>query len=480
MIMTKEPDVMEALAKALAPYFGQKTATGTPTTYYAHGPGGLFSTAGVNQDVLATVVTPTGLLEVLPAYGTRFMSPMFQYITGFLDDTGADPDTECEDCKTAGVKKGCIQTAQFGRYCRETKEMSVERIAQLNNRAEPTDLRLINPLFDGNTFTPAMTNQNPFRGEVQQALLELGVSIERLLSPQLWTGNPANNNVGGGYAEFPGLDILVGTTKVDAISGVACPSLASDLKDFNYQEVCAQTPQNVVEVLSYLYRYLAHNARTMNCDPVDFRMVMREELFYELTSCWPCSYLSFRCGVVATALIDPVPTVDAAEAIRMRDDMRNGRYLLVDGKRIPVVLDDGIVEDNDGTNANLNAGQFSSDIYILPFSVRGNFASLYLEYFDFGAGQEQINLANMQDIYTVTDGGKFLWTRSWVEGCFLLKTVIRPRVVLLTPHLAGRLQNVMYEPLQHTRQPFPSDGYFIDGGETTRDAPSLYSDWHTR
>ncbi len=472
-----ETKLIEALVEALQKaQKAQKGATGTPTSYYMHGPAGLFSTAGINQDVISTVVTPQGILAAMNAYPTVYMNPLFQYITGFRDDTGTDPDAVCDNCKTAGIKKGCLQTAQFGRYCRETKELSVERLFQRTNRGEMTDLRLINPVFNGgNPMVPTRANQNPFASEMAQALLEVGVAFERLMSRQVWIGNPANNNVGGGYAEFPGLEILVGTSKVDAISGTECPSLDSDVKEYNYQDVCAGSP-SIVEVMTYLYRYCAKNARTMNLEPVDFRWAMREELFYELTSCWPCSYLTFRCNSNAGSNV--IPSVDAADAIRLRDDMREGRYLIVDGKRIPVILDDGIPEDTNTNNANLAAGEFSSDIYLLPFSVRGSFASLYMEYLDFSKTQPDINLAGMQQVYDVTDNGKFLWIKDWVRGCFLLQSVIRPRIILLTPHLAGRINNVKYVPLQHTREPFPSDGYFTNGGDVVRTAPSYYSDWN--
>ncbi len=479
--MPPELNIIDALAEALAPVLAakaQKTATGTPTTTYAFGPGGLFSTAGIEQDVIATVVQPRGLLSVLPAFGTQHMEPIFQYITGFRDDTGEDPATVCADCKTAGVKKGCRTIANFGRYCRETRELSIERVSQLQNRAYPApgQLRLVNPVFGGNQMTPGITRQNPFAGEVQQALLEVGVSFERLLSKQLWIGNPANDNVGGGYEEFPGLESLVVTGHVDAVTNTACPSLDSDVKDFNYQDVCTGNAPGIVETLSYMFRYVRHNALTMGFDPVEWAFVMREELFYELTSCWPCSYLSFRCQ---TNNADVDGMVMANESIRMRDDMRNGRYLLVDGIRVPVLLDDGIPEDTATNNANLAPGEFASDIYLLPLRVRGSFTSLYLEYFDFRTAQGQIDLAKMGEIYQVTDNGKFLWTKSWVEGCFLMKAVIRPRVLLLTPHLAGRLQNVKYSPLQHTRSPFPDDGYFVNGGvtDTTLEVPQYYTQW---
>jgi hypothetical protein len=472
-------DLMRELALALAPEIaklGVKGATGTPTTYYNNGPGGLFATAGQNQDVISTVVTPQGILDVLPAFPTVYMNPIFSYVTGFRADTGDEAATVCDNCKTAGIIKACRQTAAFGRYCRETREISVERLFQRIDRSEPGDLRLLNsPLSNGNSMIPSRTRGNPLASEIQRALVEVGVSFERLLAQQVWQGNPANGNVGGGYSEFPGLDILIATGKVDAITGTSCPSLDPDIKDFNYQDVCSGSSPSIVETLTYLYRYCSKNARTMNLDPVDFRFAMREELFYELTSCWPCSYLTFRCTSSSTG--NAVPQIDSTDAITMRDAMRNGRYLVIDGKQVPVILDDGIAEDTNTNNANLAAGEFASDIYLLPFSVKGNFSSLYMEYLDFSKAQPDINLAGFQSIYDVTDGGKFLWIKDNVRGCFLLQGVIRPRVILLTPQLAGRVTNVKYEPLQHTREPFPTDGYFVNGGVVTTTDRGLYHEW---
>jgi hypothetical protein len=466
--------VLEQLLAELNDQKGQKAATGTPTHVNLMGPGGVFNVAGAERDVFSTRVQPTGLLEVLPAYPTLKNEPIFEFLTGVTaDETASEPSTACGDCKAAGLIKGCTQIAQFGRYCRETRELDATRLVLQQNRADPTDLRLLNNPFQGNTFTPGIARGNPFAGEVAAALMALGVSFENLLGRQLWLGNPANN-LGTGYAEFPGLDILIGTGKVDALTNTACPSMDSDVKDFAYQDVCSGSP-SIVETMTYLLRYVSKNARAMGLDPVDFRWAMREELFYELTSCWPCSYLSFRCNSLSA---DVVAQMSASDAIQMRDSMRQGRYLIVDGRRVPVILDDGIAEDTNTNNANLAAGQFASDIYLLPFSVLGNYSTLYLEYQDFSAGAGDIQLANLGDRIWWTDGGKFIWTKSTSQWCFTLTSLIKPRVILRTPFLAGRIQNVKYTPLQHTRQPFPDDGYFVNGGvQSARSVPTYYAEW---
>ncbi|MDP2323703.1 MAG: hypothetical protein Q8N51_06695, partial [Gammaproteobacteria bacterium] len=238
------------------------------------------------------------------------------------------------------------------------------------------------------------------------------------------------------------------------------------------------------EVLTYLSRYLRKNSATMGMDPVDFRWVMREELFYELTSCWPCQYTTFRCFNRETANIDPVGAYSVDAAIQLRDAMRNGRYLVVDGMNIPVVLDDGIPEDTNTNNANLQAGEFASDIYLLPFSAMGGrVPTLYGEYFDYRIGQgwlRQVPGALGADQYFTSDAGMYSWTFSRLNNCILWLAEIQPRIILRTPYLAGRLQNVKYSPLQHTREPFPDDGYFVDGGRVTTSAPSYYSEWRAQ
>jgi hypothetical protein len=49
---------------------------------------------------------------------------------------------------------------------------------------------------------------------------------------------------------------------------------------------------------------------------------------------------------------------------------------------------------------------------------------------------------------------------------------------LLTPHLAGRLLNISYNPLQHEEDSHFGDPYFESGGVQNRPADRLYSDWN--
>jgi len=164
----------------------------------------------------------------------------------------------------------------------------------------------------------------------------------------------------------------------------------------------------------------------------------------------------------------------------MRDAMRAGHYLLIDGKQYPVAIDGGIVEETNTDTASVTSGCFASDIYVIPVSVRGGLGVTFFEYLDYmkGAmiGAADGNYAN-DDFWT--DGGRYLWHKKPpTNWCIQHLAKIEPRLVLLTPHLAGRLQNVQYCPLQHERDALPDDPYFVDGGVTSRAAPSFYSDWN--
>lgn len=472
-----------------ARYIGTKDGTaGTAgVNNYIHGPGGIFGVSGLERDVLSTRIQPRGLIGELQARGTRYMNPLFPYITGFKEDTGSNADEPCDDPQTAGLIKGGIQTAQFGRYSFQTSTLELNRVGQLIDRGEDFDLRLVNdPLArDMGGLLAGMGGGmgQQINNEVLMRWLELGVSFQNKLTRQLWIGNPANNSANGGYLEFPGLDILIGTNKVDALTGVDLPSLDSDIKDFNYEVVGAEGDSDfsIVNVVTYLYRYLRWNANRMGFDPVDWRIVMRPELFYELTAIWPCSYLTYRCSFNDAEGNGYRLNVDAGDAIAMRDTMRQGNYLLIDGFRVPVTLDDGIVEDTNTTNSRVPNTYYASDIYFVPLSVRGGFMTTYLEYLDYTGAYGAMEAAQLgrygQDYWT--DGGRFLWhAKTPVNWCVQWLAKIEPRVILRAPQLAGRITNVMYQPLQHTREPFPGEPYFVNGGVTSRTGPSYYSDWN--
>jgi hypothetical protein len=477
--------ILEQLAKELAQYQTKALPSGTPSGPYLHGPGGMFGTAGLRRDVISTRVQAKGLASMLPARGTNEMQPLFPYITGFQAPTGNNKTNVCDDPKTAGPIKTCWQTAAFGRYEFQSREFEINHAGQQTNRGEFMDLQLVNPIIsDQSGLTSPESGRRRFQlaNEMAMRMVEVGVAFQDQLVRQVYTGSPANNTGGGGYKEFPGLDILIGTTKVDATTGTPCPSLRSDIKAFNYANISTSGAQSIVNVLTYMMRMLRHNAERMNMGGTRWAITMRQALFWELTAVWPCAYMTYRC--LAQDNTQTNLTVFANDQIAMRDDMRQNEYLLIDGVRYPVIIDDGIVEENRADNSNIPITGYASDIYIIPLTIRdGTMAATFWEYYDYSAVNSAMDVAGVggwTEAFFWTDGGRYLWHRKPpLNWCVQMLAKIEPRLVMLTPHLAGRVTDVVYQPLQHERDSINGDDYFVDGGVTSRSASTLYSDWNS-
>jgi len=445
----------------------------TLTNNFMHGPNGIFGTPGLDRDVFSTRVNARGLLEYLPAMPTNDLNPITAYLTGFTAGSGSEPSTVCAECVKAGQTKSCRQGTVFGLICRETDEIDLSATGERIHRGEFYDLRLVNdPLLnDAPLWVPGSVPkgaQQVLNREVLNRWLTLGVEFENTLSPLVFTGNPANN-VGTGYAEYLGLESLVTTGHTDVLSSVSCPSLDSEIVDFNYLTVEANAA-TIFSWMTAVYRKVKHSATTMRMLPVTWTWVMKDSMFRKLADFWPCVYASFRCNATTNDLTN---NTDAMAMRRMADDLYNGRYLLIDGERIPVILDDSIPyeyngDGNDATHG-LVSGQMASDIYLLPWTVKGGVRVLFMEYFDYsgpGAFIDSARDGRVSDAYW-TDGGRFIWTHRQTDWCVSWKAKIRPRLRLLTPHLAARLQDVAFSPLISFREPLPSQQYFVDGGNTT-------------
>jgi len=472
-----------ALATAVERRIGTKAIsykhdpTGNPTTTgYVHGNGGSLSYPGIDQQVFHTVVGARGLIGQLPVRSAIDTNPLYPIITGITGDTGEEKTEVCDDAPIAGIIKTCYTTSVFGRYERQTPQIELNRLGTVNNRAEPLDLRLIgSPIENTGLFLgsgPAANGPaDVLNNEVSARMWALAVSLHRLISQQLWTGTPANNN-GDGYKEITGINLLVNTGHVDALTNTTCPSVDSLVSNFNYGNI-STSGGDIVEVLTYQYRYVKDLAFRTGVAPVRWVFAMRPEVFQELTAVWPCAYLTARCTFDSDAAR---VLVDGNEQVAMRDRMRTGSYLLVDGEPIEVVQDDGIPEHTSTDDPSVPGAAFSSSIYLLPMSILGGQSVLYMEYMDFGNPSISSAIQLAPGMFRVE--GPWITTHKVRNWCLQLQTKIEPRLVLRTPWLAARLDHVVASPLIRTRAPFPNDPYFTDGGvQTNRPGPSLYSLW---
>lgn len=481
-------DFVAQLAAALGPeidrqkaraYGVKHDASGTPiSTGYSHGPGGLLTFPGIDNDVFHTVMGHNSLLGQIPAVPTVYTNPTYYTITGVTAGSGSEKEAVCDDAPIGGLMKGGLTTSVFGRYERATPELEINRLGQRNDRADPLDLRLIGSpiassgIFNLGTSAPADVLTN----EVSRKFWELAIEFWRLMSRQLWAGAPANNSAGGGYKEWTGLSTLVNTGYKDAETGQALPALDSIVVNANYTRVDDENSEMVALLTSIMHR-LKVLASGTGVAPVRWVFVMRSELFYHLTSIWPCSYYTYRC-LTSPGVESPVSiNMDAVGMRNMVDEMRAGSYLLIDGERFDVILDDGMPLLDGNDSGSFPRGCFASDMYILPMSAIGGQSTLFMEYFDYTNPSITSAINDMMWMGRV-DGPFLVWPRQ-TNTCIEWQAKIEPRLVLRTPWLAARVQNVVYCPIQEPRQAFPDDPYFVNGGRTSRAGPSYYSHWQS-
>lgn len=486
------PTAMEILAKELMPIIHRENAkdfgigykhdvSGDPISVgYSHGPGGLLTFPGVDPVVFHTIMGNSSIIGQLPTMPSVYTNPTFLTITGVSDDVGNEKEDVCDDAPVAGLMSGCMLTSVFGRYERATPQLELNRLGQRIDRADPLDLRLVgSPIASTGIFnTGAQGAEAPgdvLTNEVSRKFWERNISLWRLMSRQIWNGTPNNNSGGGGYKEMTGFSVLVNTGHKDAETGVTCESMDSYITNFNYGSVSANGSA-IVGAITDMWYQVNRRATLTGVQPVRWVFAMRSQLFYELTAVWPCAYLSYRCNLSGTSATE---FIDAQDAVRFRDEMRAGKYLLIDGQRVEVVLDEGITELNGNNSAgHFAAGCFSTDIYLIPMSVVGGRSVTFMEYFQYQNPSLQDALGNM--ILGRVEGAFLTWPRQ-TNQCVVWQTKVEPRLIMRTPWLAARMQNVVYCPTQHEPEAFPDDPYYTAGGRTNRVAqgPSYYSLWNS-
>lgn len=466
----------------------EKAVSSTPTTTYGHGLGGLFSYPGLSRPVFNAMILPRlGLQSMLPVRYSNESNPLYGIFTGVTASSGDEPEGVCDDPPEAGLSKLCMHSFVFGRQGRQTRVFELDRMGLVVNRGEFTDLQFLGDPYGGvaNPNMPSVPGgaggmNGVLNTEAGKAIFELATAWSRDFAGEIYTGNPANNTAGGGRKYAYGLDILINTGYQDAETAQACPAADSIVRNMNSAEVNTNG-QSYVSWMTNIYRRLQFIASRAGLSPVSWVLTMSWSLFYQLTEIWPCAYSTYRCTSANTFDTTQVQNVDTQWMIDMRDSMRGdifsrtGQYLLIDGQRVPVIIDDGIAE------TALAGSSFSSTIYFVPLTVLGGTPVTFMEHINYDAPNGAMDAARLlapDGHYMTSDGGRFLWHKKPPTNyCVQMTAKCEPRILLLTPHVAARMTNVKYTPLAKERDWDPDGSYYVDGGRTARDAfgPSFYA-----
>lgn len=465
-----------------------KAVSSTPTSVYGHGNGGLFSYPGMERPLISAMILPNlGLASRLPVKPSMSDNPVYGILTGVTGTEGSEPTGVCDDPPTAGLAKLCLHTFVFGRQARQSRTFDIDRFGRIVNRSDFTDFNLIGNPFavdPANPNVPTIPGAAPAavgRNEMAKIYFELATAWARDFAQELYSGNPTNNTAGGGRKYYYGLDILINTGYRDAVTQVACPAADSLVRSFGNGNISAATgtaSTDIVRALTYMVRNLKYIAERAGLMPAEWVLAMRFGLFYELTESWPIAYSTYRNTV---GLSNQTLFNDGRYISEFRDRLRNGNFLLIDGQEMPVVIDEAIAETEPVK------GVFSSTIYIVPTTVLGGFPVTFWEYFNYnnvgdpGSAAEAGQMMAAPGTFFTSDNGRFMWVKKPPTNfCVQIEGKMEPRLILLTPHIAGRLTNIRYAPYIHERDSFTNAGYFVDGGNTNYNGipgvgPSLLS-----
>ena len=463
--------------------------TGTPVTPYNHGDNGIFYLPYSNNQIVSTLVMPRGgIIDVLPVLGSdpyddlntgnMFGSRTYDFSTvmtglteGDIEDFANQPTGECAVGPNGGLVKLCTQINTMAHYRGSIREVALFRAGQSLNRLDEMTHRLINNASALEQFFGLPDNMPAenaiIASEMQRRLFEVLVSFRRFFSRRVWNGSPANNN--GEARDILGLTTQYNDGKVDAFSGAACPAADTAVYDFAYNMVDGSGNDIVryLEVAEYQNRI---NADRMGLGPVEGVLVMREALWYEITSVMPVKQYQ---EVLAALSDQPNSTgarmmIDATGAQSDRDRFRQSMMLPLNGRLFRVVLDDGIPELNNTTSGSLGLNQFASDVFFIPLTVMGGMPATFFQYFDHDNQQAQGILQSVTpNVFTFTsDGGSFRWHLNYQNGCLGMNFQFAPWLKAKFPMVGWRIQNVGYEPSLaiRARSPYPDSDYFVNGG----------------
>jgi hypothetical protein len=464
----------DAMAQAM-----KATVADPPPYNQIHGHGSLFGAVqvGIDPEVVSAMMHWRGVGEHIPIRAVRTLEDFLPFITGVEETSSTERSTECGNC-ISGETEACIQHFPTGLVCRETKAIKLSRAIERLNRGD-IDLDLLNNQLGSDSpwhpgFAPTSASDIMQIYTAWALLFELPPLFMQKLSPMVYTGNPTNN-VGNAYREFRGLQLLVNTGHVDAFANVTCPALDSDVKDFNFGDVKTQQNPSFYETLEMAHFYVADNARGQRLDPAQWAIVMRGGLWQILSSIIPVQ------SIAATLMNAAVPAsfrinLNGTEIVNERNNLRQSGVIALNGQQVPVIVDDGIPELNNANNANLDPGEYASDVYVLPIRYLGNREGMRIEYKDYRFITPEIAATDSMigGFYKASPDGRFSWSLVRDGPCFKIQAETEPRIILRTPQLAARIQNVKYVPLQHLREPDFDSPYFFKGGVSTRGPTAYY------
>jgi len=434
--------------------------------------GGLFGRCDGEGTLINAVVGSNGIEQKLVWRGTDVQHNIIEMLT-LLDSSGFAQGDVCGDCGKPAYKI-CHQVSCFARICQSTDTFQADALGLKKTSSNPMRV-----LF-GNITAPDGTVLLKQGQQIDDLfLLQLGMAGYNLRSRvayEIWNGTGGTL---GGYTSMTSLPTLINTGYGDATQyGVSCDALDSLIISFGSNQVGATGAPSIYQYLARLIRGLAYRARAGGFDWSTANVIIA--LSHTAADClfdaMACLYGQV-CGDNNVSSGSGNPTINnSMEVARLRDQMREGMYFTIDGRRYPIVIDPLIpYHQHSVGNTTLNV----SDIYVLTTRINGR-EVLWGEFQDFRKTiapevawfQKNFGAAP----WSVIDNGRYMMFTTNHDGlCFDARLLTKPRLVAQMPWLSGRLTDVGCAQLAAYPDPTTGDGlYTVDGGVENTPVQSLY------
>lgn len=449
------------LAAALG--LGQKhdPASTVSTWTASHGPGGIFSDGSVRPDMYSTVPRPTNTFSGrIPMIASRMDNEIYEILTGVTATQGTRAADICSEGPTPGRLKVCRQTIAFGEMKVDTE---VNRLSDFGRRIDYQDLNrnVLNFQPSQSPFVPQVPTTD-LNDRLGKQFAELGVGIElgvELVDFVGVAGAGSNDAYLNQFiTQYAGLEALVKTGHTDALTGQACSAADSIVISHN-----AAIGSNGVNGVSFIgnmvdmYFAAKERARIIGMEDTTWAFVMHPKAWRAVAEVWACAYWTDRCSGTQYNELNR----DAMEITRLRDEMYRGMYLLIDGESVPVLLSTGI--PTTGVSNNV----YNTDLYLIPMNWRGR-PLLYRHYFPLNNGEAQTFLGMENDARVINNGLYAVGKRSTNGLCTKFEFYSKHRLILDTPFLAGRLNDVQITFRASSLDPRVGESLYRNGGVSTR------------
>lgn len=421
---------------------------------------GIFTYPFSNGEVMSAIQQPQSFLDALPLRPSFIRNDVQEVLTWQSTASGNVPDGFCDDPQTPGFLGVCRVVNPIGSLYLGSQKVSVGDVAMKHSYAA-RPRRMVN---GAQIATPLLPD--PLRGnfniesETAIQLMKLATQVRRSLATIECTGD--STHTGGsrrtGWIQEPnGLDNLL-VQFTDAVSSENCPAAWPLIETWNAEVGASVNGLTLPQLMHQIYFAKMTLAEDVGYTNPQLTWVMDRRLFYQLVQVFACTYATARCELGDAS--NPITRM-YADIENRRNEMWNGKFLLIDGMRVPVLFTSGAEVDETGSSP-------VSPIYLVPMRQDGTF----IEYYPYNSADVSAFLTEFGGS-TVnarpSNNGLYLLANRADGMCFQFLLAAQPRIQIKARFLAARIDDVEYESYVGYRDWNPSGSSFYSGGTSTYD-----------